>query len=217
MVTEILVSILNMNHLLPSLIAQYGGLVYGGLFIIIFVETGLVVFPFLPGDSLLFLSGSIAAMTAHSLNHITLIILLSIAAIAGDSLNFEIGHHFGQHLTKPKWQRWIKPKYLKEAGQFFHNHGNSAIFLGRFMPVIRTLIPFTAGVSKMHYRKFILFNVLGGIAWVSVAVLAGYFFGNITIVKTHFELIMLAIIVISLLPAILISLKRKSKGTDVNA
>lgn len=216
MITGLLVSILNINHLLPVLIAQYGILVYLGLFVVIFIETGLVVFPFLPGDSLLFLSGSIAAMASHSLNHVILIILLSIAAIAGDSLNFEIGQRLGKHLTSPKWQRWIKPKYLKEAETFFQNHGSSAIFLGRFMPLIRTFIPFTAGASKMHYHKFIFFNVLGGIAWVSVAVLAGYFFGNIAIVKSHFELIMIAIILISLLPAIFISLKRKVKGPDAN-
>lgn len=217
MITGLLVSILNINHLLPMLIAQYGTFVYVGLFAVVFMETGLVIFPFLPGDSLLFLSGSIAAMASHSLNHIILIVLLSVAAIAGDSLNFEIGHHFGKYLTSPRWQRWIKPQHLKAAQTFFHTHGSTAIFLGRFMPLIRTFIPFTAGISKMHYRKFIVFNILGGIAWVNIAVLAGYFFGNIAIVKSHFELIMVAIILISLLPALFISLTRKFKGPNANA
>lgn len=216
MITTLLASILNMNHLLPSLIAQYGSLVYIGLFAIVFIETGLVVFPFLPGDSLLFLSGSIAAMTTHSLNHIILIVLLSIAAIAGDTVNFEIGQRLSSHLTSPKWQRFIKPKYLHEAELFFKKQGSGAIFLGRFVPIIRSFIPFTAGVSKMHYRRFISYNILGGVAWVSVAVLSGYFFGNIPLVKAHFELIMLAIVLISLIPAMLVLLKRKGTKIDSN-
>ncbi|AMV60378.1 DedA protein [Pediococcus damnosus] len=217
MITTLLTGLLNMNHLLPHLIAQYGSLVYVGLFALIFIETGLVIFPFLPGDSILFLSGSIAAMSTHSLNYITLIVLLSIAAIAGDSLNFELGHHFGGHLSSPKWQRWIKPKYLAEAELFFKKYGNWAIFLGRFIPIIRTFVPFTAGISKMHYRQFILYNVIGGITWVSIAVLSGYFFGNIPIIKAHFELIMLAIVLISLIPMMVMLLKRTRKGSDSNA
>lgn len=220
MLTTLLASILNANHLLPMLISQYGSLVYLGLFAVIFIETGVVICPFLPGDSLLFLSGSIAAMAAHSLNPIILIGLLTIAAIAGDGLNFEIGKHFGRRLTQPKWQRWVKPQYLAEATTFFEKHGSWAIFLGRFMPVIRTLIPFTAGISRMPYRRFVWFNVLGGISWVSIAVLSGYFFGNIPVVKAHFELIMIAIVVISLLPAGIMALKRRSqnrsKGIESN-
>jgi membrane-associated protein len=215
MVTAAIASILNLNHLLPLLIAQYGWLVYAGLFVVIFIETGVVVFPFLPGDSLLFLCGSLAAINSHSLNHVVLIVLLALAAIAGDSLNFEIGQHLGRYLTGPKWQRWLKPQYLHEAERFFKQHGSGAIFLGRFMPVIRTFIPFTAGVSKMPYRKFIWFNVIGGITWVSIAVLAGYFFGNIAVVKAHFELIMLAIVLISLIPAALMALKRKDNAANV--
>lgn len=220
MLTTLFASILNANHLLPILISQYGSLVYLGLFAIIFIETGVVICPFLPGDSLLFLSGSIAAMSAHSLNPVILIGLLAIAAILGDGLNFEIGKHFGHQLTKPKWQRWVKPQYLKDASTFFEKHGSWAIFLGRFMPLIRTLIPFTAGISRMPYRRFAWFNVLGGISWVSVAVLAGYFFGNIPVVKAHFELIMIAIVVISLLPAAIMALKQRTqnrrKGIESN-
>ncbi|WP_057770257.1 VTT domain-containing protein [Lactobacillus selangorensis] len=204
----------NLTQLLPNLIVQYGSFVYLGLFAAVFIETGIVVFPFLPGDSLLFLSGSIAAMSGHSLNLAVLLLLLSIAAIAGDSLNFEIGKRFGQRLSHSKW---IKPQYLQDAQVFFQRHGNSAIFLGRFMPIIRTFIPFTAGISKMKYEHFILFNVLGGITWVAVATLSGYFFGNIPVIKSNFELIMIAIIVISLLPAVLVALQKKMKGPKADA
>ncbi|MCH4056838.1 MAG: VTT domain-containing protein [Lactobacillaceae bacterium] len=210
-------ALFNLNQVLPQLVAQYGNLVYIGMFIVIFVETGLVVFPFLPGDSLLFLSGSIAAMTTHPLNPLILIVSLSIAAIVGDTVNFEIGSRFGQYLTEsPRWRRFIKPKNIAEAQKFFEKHGSVAIFLGRFMPLIRTFIPFTAGISKMAYHKFILYNMLGGISWVVIAVLSGYFFGNIPVVQAHFELIMVSIIVISLLPAVIISL-RKKKTTAVTA
>ncbi|MTV81872.1 VTT domain-containing protein [Secundilactobacillus folii] len=209
MLTALLASVLNVQHLLPALIAQYGSLVYGGLFLVIFIETGVVILPFLPGDSLLFLSGSLAALSTHSLNHLVLILLLSVAAIAGDSLNFEIGKRFGHHLKNPRWQKLIKPKRLEQASNFYQRYGSLAIFLGRFMPIIRTLIPFTAGISKMPYRKFILFNVLGGVSWVTVAVLSGYLFGNIPGVQTHFELIMMAIVVISLVPAAILAIRSR--------
>ncbi|KRM12847.1 VTT domain-containing protein [Paucilactobacillus suebicus] len=217
MITSFIVSILNMHHLLPVLIGQYGVFIYVGLFLMIFIETGLVVFPFLPGDSLLFLCGSIAAMSSHSLNSIILIILLSLAAIIGDSLNFEIGQRFGKQLTTPRWHKVIKPKHLAQAKAFFKRHGSLAIFLGRFVPMIRTLIPFTAGISKMQYRKFVFFNILGGIAWVNIAILSGYFFGNIPVVKAHFELIMLGIVFVSLIPVAIMALINKRKGQKADA
>ncbi|WP_196246231.1 VTT domain-containing protein [Lacticaseibacillus zhaodongensis] len=205
----------NLSQLLPQLIAQFGGLIYLGLFALIFVETGVVVLPFLPGDSLLFLCGSLAALGGHGLNIWILLAIMSIAAIAGDSLNFEIGEHFGSHLMhSQKLSRFIKPAYLERSQKFFAKYGKPAIFLGRFMPIIRTFIPFTAGVSKMHYRDFAFYNVIGGITWVLVALGAGYFFGNIAIVKTHFELIMVAIIVISLLPAAFMALKNRGRKID---
>ncbi|MFC6314280.1 VTT domain-containing protein [Lapidilactobacillus achengensis] len=201
----------DLNQLLPQLIGQYGNLIYLGLFIVIFIETGVVVLPFLPGDSLLFLCGSLAALDGQPLNIEILLILLSIAAVIGDSLNFEIGKHLGQHLThSEKMQRWIKPEYLARSQGFFEKHGKAAIFLGRFMPIIRTFIPFTAGISQMPYRSFITYNILGGISWVLLAVGSGYLFGNIAFVKNHFELIMVAIILISLLPALIMALKKKA-------
>ena len=209
MITGLLFSFLNINHLLPLLISQYGAWVYVGLFMIIFIETGLVVFPFLPGDSLLFLSGSIAAMSAHSLNPIILIVVLSIAAIVGDGVNFEIGKRTGRKLISSKLSRWIKPKHLEQAELFFERHGNSSIFIGRFIPFIRTFIPFTAGMSKMKYRHFVAFNILGGVVWVTVVVMAGYLLGNIAIVKAHFELIMFMIVLISILPVTVTKLRQR--------
>ncbi|MGV0168428.1 VTT domain-containing protein [Furfurilactobacillus sp. WILCCON 0119] len=200
----------NLNQLLPQLIGQFDGWIYLGLFAVVFIETGLVVFPFLPGDSLLFLCGSLAAMSSHSLNIWVLIVSLGIAAILGDSINFEIGEHFGVYLThNEKLSRFIKPKHLQQTAAFFEKHGRSAIFLGRFVPIVRTFIPFTAGISKMRYRDFVIYNILGGLTWVLVALGAGYFFGNIPLVKAHFELIMVAIIVISVLPAGIMGLQHR--------
>ncbi|OIL00597.1 cytochrome O ubiquinol oxidase [Oenococcus oeni] len=206
-----------LNQLLPQLISQFGSLIYLGLFAMIFIETGVVVLPFLPGDSLLFLCGSLAAMANHSLNIWVLFGLLSVAAVLGDSLNFEIGEHFGLRLAhSAKLSRFIKPAYLERSQRFFDRHGKAAIFLGRFMPIIRTFIPFTAGVSQMRYRDFAAYNVLGGVTWVAVALGAGYLFGNIAIVKTHFELIMLAIVVISLAPAAFMALRHRGGAADAD-
>lgn len=205
-------SIFNLTSLLPTLITQYGAFVYVGLFIVIFIETGLVFFPFLPGDSLLFLSGSIAALTNKGFNIFILLIILSIATVLGDSVNFEIGKRFGTYLTtNERWNKRINPRHLEAARKFFARHGHSAIFLGRFVPIVRTLVPFVAGGSEMPYHKFILYNLLGGVSWVLVAVLSGYFFGNIPSVSNNFELIMVAIVVISLLPVLIVTLNQRRK------
>lgn len=198
--TALITLLPNLNQLLPQLISQFGSLIYLGLFAMIFIETGVVVLPFLPGDSLLFLCGSLAAMANHSLNIWVLFGLLSVAAVLGDSLNFEIGEHFSLRLAhSAKLSRFIKPAYLERSQRFFDRHGKAAIFLGRFMPIIRTFIPFTAGVT-----------------WVAVALGAGYLFGNIAIVKTHFELIMLAIVVISLAPAAFMALRHRGGADDAD-
>ncbi|MFC6181549.1 VTT domain-containing protein [Lactiplantibacillus daowaiensis] len=212
--TVLISGLFHLNTLLPQLIASYGNWIYVGLFLLIFVETGLVVFPFLPGDSILFLCGSLAAMTSD-LNVGVLVVSLGIAAILGDLVNFEIGKRFGHHvLSSPRLSRFIKPKYLKESQAFFDRHGSLAIFLGRFVPIIRTLVPFTAGMSAMHYPTFARYNILGGLTWIIVAISAGYLFGNIAIVKQHFELIMLAIVVISLIPVGITMLKHRSTLDD---
>lgn len=214
----LLISLLpNMNSLLPQLINSYGNIVYLGLFALIFVETGIVIMPWLPGDSLLFLCGSLAALASGSLNIWWLLMLLIIAAILGDSLNFEIGEHFGARIAaSPRIQQFIKPKYLARSAQFFARHGKAAIFLGRFIPIIRTFIPFTAGISQMHYRDFITHNILGGCTWVAIGLGSGYFFGNIPLIKTHFELIMIAIVFISLLPAIIMVSRQRGARTDAD-
>lgn len=205
----------DLSQLLPQLLSQFGGLIYIGLFALIFVETGIVVLPFLPGDSLLFLCGSLAALNNHGLNIWLLLGLMGAAAVVGDSVNFEIGKHFSAYLTRSKkLRRLIKPQYLTRSQRFFDKYGKPAIFLGRFMPIIRTFVPFTAGVSKMRYRDFVPFNILGGFTWVLVALGAGYFFGNIAIVKTHFELIMIAIILISLIPAAIMAMKNRGGALD---
>ena len=199
-----------MSTLLPSFLAQYGGFTYLLLFLLIFIETGIVIFPFLPGDSLLFLCGSLAAMAGHPLSLPLLWVILTIAAVAGDALNFEIGEHGGHYLTtQSPLQRFIKPSYLHQSEQFFAKHGKAAIFLGRFMPIIRTFIPFTAGVSKMHFRSFVSYNIIGAVSWVTIGLGAGYLFGNVPVVKNHFELIILAVVLVSLLPAIILALKHK--------
>ena len=204
----------HLSQLLPHLIGQFGGLIYLGLFALIFIETGVVILPFLPGDSVLF-SGSLAAMSAHSLNIWVLIALLGAAAILGDSVNFEIGKHFGSSLFALNINHFIKPAYLKRSENFFKKYGKPAIFLGRFVPIIRTFIPFTAGMGKMRHRDFIIYNVLGATSWVFIVLGAGYFFGNNVIVKAHFELIMLAIVVISLLPAAIVTLHHHGGAANV--
>ncbi|AUJ29475.1 VTT domain-containing protein [Liquorilactobacillus hordei] len=204
---------INLNSFIVSIAGQGTWIIYVVLFLIIFCETGLVIMPFLPGDSLLFLCGSMAALSNSFFNIQPLIILLSVAAILGDSLNFEVGKYFGRSFTQPKWAKWINAAYLKKANSFFKNYGASAVFLGRFAPIIRTLIPFTAGIGKMPYHKFAFFNMCGGIVWVSFVLLSGYFFGNIPLVKNHFELLMIVIILISLLPIVLFKFKKKQHAT----
>lgn len=199
--TTFLAMFFHLNTILPQLISSFGAWIYVGLFLLIFVETGLVIFPFLPGDSILFLCGSLAAMASQSLNIWLLAVTLAIAAILGDLCNFEIGKRFGAYvLNNDRLKRFIKPKYVQESQEFFDRHGSLAIFLGRFVPIIRTLVPFTAGMSAMHYPTFARYNVLGGISWIVIALGAGFLFGNISFVQQHFELIMLAIVLISLIP-----------------
>ncbi|MDR0199608.1 MAG: VTT domain-containing protein [Streptococcaceae bacterium] len=175
--------------------------------LIIFIETGIVIFPFLPGDSVLFFVGSLSAISMkHGGNLYLWLLILVMGAIAflANLLNFEIGRFFGDAIPKhPLLSRFLKPEYMADAHKFFERWGAWAIFLGRFMPIIRTIVPFTAGAGKMPHRKFILFNLLGGYAWVTVALGAGFLFGNIPFVQKNLELIMLAIVVVSVLPAVI--------------
>jgi membrane-associated protein len=197
--------VLHVDQYLLQLVATYGAWIYGLLFLIVFAETGLVVTPFLPGDSLLFAAGAIAATGAMDVR--LLAVLLIVAAIAGDATNYAIGRAAGVRIVArarvdPKWGRWINPVYVDRAHDFFERHGGKAIVLGRFAPIIRTFVPFVAGVAEMSYPAFALYNVTGGIAWVGICLGAGYVFGNVPIVRQNFSLVALGIVFVSLLPMV---------------
>jgi len=195
---------LHLDEHLANIINQYGVWTYAILFLIIFMETGFVVTPFLPGDSLLFAAGTFAAL--GSLNVWLLIILLMIAAIVGDTVNYWIGHYLGDRAYNIKW---IKREYLERTHAFFEKHGGKTIFLARFVPIVRTFAPFVAGMGKMSYGYFFSYNVFGGIVWVVLFTLLGFFFGNIPFVKANFELVIIAIILVSVVPAVWEALKAR--------
>jgi len=188
---------LHLDEYLGSVISQYGVWTYGFLFVVIFVETGLVIMPILPGDSLLFAAGTFAAL--GSLNAWYLAGLLMFAAILGDTVNYSIGHYLGERAYNIKW---IKKEYFEKTHAFFEKHGGKAIFLARFVPIVRTFAPFVAGIGKMTYGYFITYNFVGGITWVALFLGAGYFFGNIPFVRDNFEFVIIAIILISVLPMV---------------
>ena len=186
---------LHLDEYLAKIILDYGTWTYGILFVVIFVETGLVVMPFLPGDSLLFAAGTFAAL--GSLNIWLLVGLLFVAAVLGDAVNYSIGHYLGERAYNIKW---IKREYLDKTHAFFEKHGGKAIFLARFVPIVRTFAPFVAGIGKMSYGYFATYNIAGGGTWVLTFTMLGYFFGNLEFVKKNFELVIVAIILISVVP-----------------
>ncbi|WPQ67500.1 VTT domain-containing protein [Weissella paramesenteroides] len=195
---------LHLDVHLNNLVNMWGGWSYAALFAVIFIETGAVVLPFLPGDSLLFAAGSIAALSGNSLNHWVLMLLFWLAATFGDSLNFWLGRTVGLKLVHhPILGRFIKEKHLQEANEFFIKHGKMAIILGRFLPIIRTLVPFTAAVSGFRYRSFIGLEMIAVTLWVVIAVEAGYYFGGNQFVSEHFSLVLIGILLVSALPAII--------------
>jgi membrane-associated protein len=191
--------ILHVDVYLTGIIARFGVWTLALLFLIIFMETGIVVTPFLPGDSLIFAAATFAARGA--LNPWAIFILLSIAAIAGDTSNYWIGHRVGAKAYTGE-VKWIKKEYMERTHAFFEKHGGMAIFLARFVPIVRTFAPFVAGVSQMPYGFFIRWNIIGGITWVGIFTSLGFFFGNIPFVQNNFELVIIAIIIISLIPAV---------------
>lgn len=191
--------ILHIDKHLGEIIADYGTWTYLILFTIVFLETGLVVTPFLPGDSLLFAAGALAA--TGSLNPWLVFALLAVAAILGDTVNYWIGNRVGPRVFQED-VRFLKREYLERTQKFYEKHGGKTIFLARFIPIIRTFAPFVAGVGTMRYSKFIVYNVVGGLVWTSLFTFAGYFFGNIPFVRDHFGLVVIAIIVISVLPVV---------------
>ena len=199
--------LMHLDKHLDLLIRNYGIWTYGILFFIIFLETGLVVTPFLPGDSLLFAGGTFAAL--GSLDARWLIISLSIAAIAGDTVNYWIGYTVGPKVFNKEKSRFLNKEYLYRTHRFYEKYGGKTIILARFIPIIRTFAPFVAGIGSMTYRRFILYNISGGIAWVVIFVLGGYLFGNIPVVKQNFSLVIFAIIILSILPGIIEFLRHR--------
>lgn len=206
MLTILIDFILHIDKYLEILIQSYGILVYLFLFLIIFLETGIVITPFLPGDSLIFVAGTFAA--AGSFNIFLLFILLAIAAILGDTLNYWLGNKFGEKV----FSRFIKQEHLGQTRLFFHKHGKKTIVLARFVPIIRTFAPFVAGIGKMEYKTFLSYNIIGGISWVAIFTFAGYFFGNIPIVKNNLNIVIIAIIIISFIPVIREYIKQKKEN-----
>jgi membrane-associated protein len=193
---------------LNDIITQYGAWTLAILFVIIFMETGVVVTPFLPGDSLIFAAAAFAARGA--LNPVVMFIVLSIAAVAGDTANYWIGHRIGSRAYTGE-VKWIKKEYMERTHAFFTKHGGKTIFLARFVPIIRTFTPFVAGVSQMPYTFFLRWNMIGGTIWVATFTLLGFFFGNIPFVQKNFELVILAIILITLVPAVTEALKARKE------
>jgi membrane-associated protein len=195
---------LHLDKHLSAVISQYGIWTYGLLFAVIFIETGFVITPFLPGDSLLFAAGAFAAL--GSLNVWLIFLLLAIAAVVGDTVNYWIGHFLGDRAYNIKW---IKKEYLDRTHGFFEKYGNKTIFLARFVPIVRTFAPFVAGIGRMSYKDFFSYNVFGGISWVALFTFTGYFFGNIPLIRDHFSLVVIAIVLISLVPMVVEAVKAK--------
>jgi len=211
---------LHLDEHLSYVISQYGVWTYALLFFVIFMETGFVVTPFLPGDSLIFAAGTFAAPEASGapgpLNLWLLLVLLIAAAFLGDTANYWIGHYLGDRAYKI---RWIKQEYIERTHAFFEKHGGKTILLARFVPIVRTFAPFVAGIGRMSYGYFISYNIVGGIVWVSLFSMAGYFFGRVPFVQENFTVVVIAIIAVSVLPMVIEALKarRESRRAPVKA
>jgi membrane-associated protein len=200
MLTTLLYSLFALDQTLSILAGQFGAWIYALLFVVIFAETGLVVFPFLPGDSILFISGTVVATAGLDVH--LLVGLLIAAAVLGDSLNYAIGHYIGPRVYDRPDSRWFKQAHLRKTQAFYDKYGGVTIIIGRFIPIIRTFAPFLAGVAGMSYRRFLSYNVIGGVLWISLLVYAGYLFGNIPWVKQNLSLIVIVIVIVSLIPAV---------------
>jgi membrane-associated protein len=207
---------LHLDRHLNEVIQDYGVWTYLILFLIIFCETGLVVTPILPGDSLLFAAGALAAISGSPLNVLFLFFLLSVAAILGDTVNYWIGSYIGPRAFRSK-SRFLKREYLDKTHEFYEKYGGKTIIIARFVPIVRTFAPFVAGVGSMTYWRFFLYNVVGGVLWVAICVFAGYIFGNIPFVKKNFSIVVLAIIFISILPGVIEYVRSRKRRSETKA
>ena len=212
--------ILHVDKHLAEFVAQYHSQIYGLLFLIVFVETGVVIMPFLPGDSLLFAAGALSANPVNNLNPVLLAVILFAAALCGDNVNYAIGRFFGKQLFAND-SKLFKRSYLEKTQAFFAKYGGQAIIRARFVPIVRTFAPFTAGIGQMPYPQFLAYSVAAALLWVGVCLGAGYFFGNFDVVKKHFDLFALGIIFVSILPAIIEVMAHRKQaaagaGTDIS-
>jgi membrane-associated protein len=207
MLTTLLYSLFALDESVAALAAQYGHWIYAILFLVIFAETGLVVFPFLPGDSILFIAGTVVA-TADLNVHVLVLVLLA-AAILGDTVNYSVGHYIGPKVFERPDSRWFRKKHLHRTQAFYEKYGGVTIIIGRFVPIIRTFAPFLAGVAGMSYHRFLTYNVIGAVGWITSLVYAGYLFGNIPWVKHNLTFIVVGIVIVSVLPAISTYLKER--------
>jgi membrane-associated protein len=207
--------LLHVDRYLLTLVSTYGTWAYLILFLIVFAETGLVVTPFLPGDSLLFAAGAIAAI--GSLDVRIVIVVLIAAAIIGDAVNYGVGRLAGARIlraveTNPRWRRWLNPAHVARAHDFFERHGGKAVVMARFVPIVRTFVPFVAGVAAMSYPSFAFYNIVGAVAWVGLCVGSGYVFGNVPIVQDNFSLVALGIVAVSMLPMLVEYLRHRRRA-----
>lgn len=205
--TSVINILLNLDVYLTLIVDRYGILVYIVLFLIIFLETGLVLTPFLPGDSLLFTAGTVAAI--GSLNIFSLFFIVTIAAVLGDTINYWVGHKVGNRLTERGFMGLVNHEHLTQTMNFYEKHGGKTIIVARFIPIVRTFAPFVAGIAKMNYPRFLSYNVAGGILWTFIFVSLGYFFGNLPIVKENYSLVILIIILLSFVPMLFEFIKKQ--------
>jgi membrane-associated protein len=205
----------HLDRHLAEVIQAWGVYTYALLFAIVFMETGLVVTPFLPGDSLLFAAGSFAALGALDIG--LLFVLLFAAAVVGDNVNYAIGRYLGPKVFHYERSRFFNPAHLRKTHQFYEKYGVKTIIIARFVPIVRTFSPFVAGIGAMRYPRFLAYDVVGGILWVGICVFAGYFFGNLPLVKKNFTLVILAIIVISVMPAVVEFLRHRAEARKARA
>ncbi|WP_428943622.1 DedA family protein [Pantoea sp. FN060301] len=209
MIHTVIDFILHIDVHLQAMVAQYGVWIYAILFLILFCETGLVVTPFLPGDSLLFVAGALAAIPDSALNVHVMVVLLCIAAILGDAVNYTIGRLFGDKLFSNPDSKIFRRSYLDKTHEFYERHGGKTIILARFVPIVRTFAPFVAGMGKMSYRHFAFYNVTGALIWVLLFSYAGYFFGNLPAIQENLHYLIVGIILVSILPGVIEVLRHR--------